>query len=195
MLYTHCMQLHQSKEPFAVHLGKERRMIPNCLCNHALPTQNRRFQVCLAEGLPYQHVSMQILQKAVDQRNRKQDSGKRAKLRRAAPRDGHNIGQVSGDMKNSSSQGREHERASQLQKVVHTDPLALANSSDPCAVRRISFLANMLQNTFCKSMIYIFLCVLQSLKKSETRKKEKSNPYICMSLQQKFGGLVFFSLK
>lgn len=41
-------------------------------------------------------------------------------------------------------------------------------------------------------MIYIFLCVLQSLKKSETRKKEKSNPYICMSLQQKFGGLVFF---
>lgn len=67
MLYTHYMQLHQSKEPFAVHLGKERRrIIPNCLCNHALPTQNRRFQVCLAEGLPYQRISMQILQKAVE---------------------------------------------------------------------------------------------------------------------------------
>lgn len=195
MLYTHCMQLHQSKEPFAVHLGKERRMIPNCLCNHALPTQNRRFQVCLAEGLPYQHVSMQILQKAVDQRNRKQDSGKRAKLRRAAPRDGHNIGQVSGDMKNSSSQGREHERASQLQKVVHTDPLALANSSDPCAVRRISFLPNMLQNTFCKSMIYIFLCVLQSLKKIRNPQKGKIKPLHLYELATEIWWFGFFSLK
>lgn len=67
MLYTHYMQLHQSKEPFAVHLGKERRrMIPICLWNHALPTQNRRFQVCLAEELPYQRISMQILQKAME---------------------------------------------------------------------------------------------------------------------------------
>lgn len=164
-------------------------MIPICLCNHALPTQNRRFQVCLAEGLPYQHISMQILQKAMEQRNRKQDLGKRAKLRRAAPRDEHNIGQVSGDTKNSSSQGREHERTSQLQKVVHTDPLALANSSDPCAGRSFFFLTNV---TFCKSMIYILACVLQSLKKSETHKKEKLNTQISMSLQQKSGGLNFF---
>lgn len=104
--------------------------------------------------------------------NKKQDSGKRAKLRRAAPRDEHSIGQVSGDMKDLSSQEGEHERASQLQKVVHTDPLALANSSDPCAVRRFFFLTNV---TFCKSMIYILVCVLQSLKKSKTHKMEKSN--------------------
>lgn len=93
----------------------------------------------LQRGSLYQRVSMPILQKAVDYRNRKQDSGERAKLRRAAPTDEHNLGQASGDTKNLSSQGREHERASQLQKVVHTDPLALANSSDPCAVRRIFF--------------------------------------------------------
>lgn len=111
--------------------------------------------------------------KAVEQRDRKQDSGKRAKLRRAAPRDEHNIGQVSGDMKNSSSQGREHERASQLQKVVHTDPLAVANSSDPRAVGRIFFFPTNV--IFCKSMIYILACVLQSLKNSETHKKEKFN--------------------
>lgn len=165
-------------------------MIPNCLCNHVLSTQNRRFQVCLAEGLPYQRISMQILQKAVEQRNRKQDSGRRAKLRRAALRDEHNIGQVSGDMKNLSSQGREHEGASKLQKVVHTDPLALANSSDPCAVRRIFFYLTYV--TFCKSMIYILACVLQSLKKSKTRKKEKLNTQICVSLQQNSGGLGFF---
>lgn len=190
MLYTHYMQLHQSKEPFAVHLGNERRrMIPNCLCNHALPTQNRR---CLAEGLPYQCISMQILQKAMEQRNRKQDSGKRAKLRRAAPRDEHNIGQVSGDTKNSSSQGREHERASQLQKVVHTDPLALANSSDPRVVRIFFSLTNI---TLCKSMIYILACVLQSLKKSKTHKKEKIKHLDLYELATEIWWFGFFFLK
>lgn len=41
-------------------------------------------------------------------------------------------------------------------------------------------------------MIYILACVLQSLKKSETHKKEKLNTEISMSLQQKSGGLSFF---
>lgn len=51
-----------------------------------------------------------------------------------------------------SGQSREHKRASQLRKVVHTDLLALANT---CVEGRF-FLTDF---TFRKSMICILLCV------------------------------------
>lgn len=98
---------------------------------------------------------MQILQKLEEQKARPREQGEEQSLGEQ-PQGMNTIQNKSHEAwRIKSGLSREHKRASQLRKVVHTDLLALANYSDTCAEGRF-FLTDF---TFRKSMICILLRV------------------------------------